>query len=218
MRYASRPALTVCLLALTLGTVHSIAFADDSVIKRYNFPLSDIDEISIRGSVGSMHFIETDKQEVSVVLEIFQQDRHWFDDDMDLQSVELESRVRNGRLVLEQTEDQTSTEWTIEMPARATTRVKLGVGEITGEFGATELSIDLGVGEVDIELPETAVGDIDLSTGVGEAKLHGARRERENRAFVSHDVSGEGEGEMDLNVSVGVGEIDVRLVDDGGSI
>lgn len=218
MRHASRPALAISLLAATLGFASAV-HAADSVIKNYSFPLDDIDEISIHGSVGSMHFIQTDKPEITVVLEISHQDKRWFDDDdMDLDAIELESRVRNGRLTLEQTEEETSTEWTIEMPARATTRVELGVGEIEGEFGQTELSVDLGVGEVDIEIAESGVGDINLSTGVGEANLSGAASEYENRAFVSHDVRGEGEGTMDLDVSVGVGEIDVHLINDGGSI
>lgn len=217
MHQTPRPIAAISLLAVALGCA-SAAHAADSVIKNYSFPLDDINEISIHGSVGSMHFIQTDKPEITVVLEISRQEEHWFDDDIDLDAVELVSRVRNGRLTLEQTEEETNTEWTIEMPASAVTRVELGVGEIEGEFGATELSVDLGVGEVDIEIPENAVGDIDLSTGVGEANLSGATRERENRAFVSHDVSGEGEGAMDLDVNVGVGEIDVQLVGGGGSI
>lgn len=217
MQRLLRPTFALPLLAFAFGWT-SAAHAADSVIKNYSFPLDDIDEISIHGSVGSMRFIETDKQEVTVVLEISPQDKDWFDDDVDLDAVELVSRVRNGRLTLEQTEEDTTTEWTIEMPALATTRVEMGVGEIEGEFGATELSIDLGVGEVDIEIPESAVGDIELSTGVGEANLAGATREHADRAFVSHDVSGEGEGSMDLEVSVGVGEIDVDLVGAGGSI
>jgi hypothetical protein len=218
MRHPSRPTGFACLLTLALMGAHGAVYAEDSVIREYSFPLDGIEEISIKGNVGSMHFIETDKPEITLVLEISRQDDHWFKDDVDLDTVELNSRVRNGRLMLEQTEEETETEWTIEMPARASTEIDLGVGEIEGEFGATELRIDLGVGEVDIAIPETAVGAIDLSTGVGEANLAGASTERENRAFVSHDVRGEGKGTLELDVHVGVGEIDVHLTDDGGSI
>jgi hypothetical protein len=196
----------LCGLALALP-----ALAEDSVVREYTFPLTDINEVEFQASVGSMRIVPIEANEIRLVLEIESRDRGWFNRARDVSRIELESRVRGDRLVLEQDEDDTETHWTVQMPAVARTTIHMGVGEIKGEFGATELDIDLGVGEVDITAPEASTGDIALSVGVGDASLRGASEVRRDQAFVSQDVDGRGEGTFDMRIDLGVGSIDVDL-------
>jgi hypothetical protein len=125
--------------------------------------------------------------------------------------VELESRVRNDRLVLELEEDDTTTEWTVQLPVVAVTNIHMGVGEIKGTFGATELDVELGVGEVDIEVPAASAGDISVEVGVGDANLRGADDERSDGAMMFQDKRGKGQGDKEISVEVGVGEASVTL-------
>jgi hypothetical protein len=187
------------------------AYADDKVVKEYTFDLDDINEVDFEASVGSMEFIQSNGTELKIVLVIEANDEGWFGNKRDVDDVELESRVRDGRLILEMEEEDTNTEWTVELPVVATTNIHMGVGEIDGMFGATELDVELGVGEVDIELPAASSGDIEISVGVGDASLRGATNEEHEGAFISQDISGKGDGDNEINVEVGVGDASVTL-------
>jgi len=145
------------------------------------------------------------------MLEVRQQDKGWFHDEVDLARIELDSDVHDDRLVLRQTDEDVTIDWTIELPTVAETRIEFGVGEIEGEFGDTELHVDLGGGDVDLTLPAGSVGRVALSVGVGDARLQGATRDYEERSFVSREVTGNGDGENPLVVEVGVGDIRVAL-------
>jgi hypothetical protein len=200
----------------TIASLFSLLFAsgsyaDDKVVKEYSFDLADINEVDFQGSVGSMDFIQSTGTELKIILVIEANNEGWFGRKRDVDDVELESRVRDDRLILEMEEEDTNTEWTIELPAVAVTNIHMGVGEIDGVFGATELDVELGVGEVDVELPAASAGNIEISVGVGDASLRGATDEEHKGAFISQDIRGKGDGNNEINVEVGVGDASVTL-------
>jgi DUF4097 and DUF4098 domain-containing protein YvlB len=206
--------ILVPCIALALSGVALAAGDDDDedyVVREYTFELTDIEEIEIHASVGQIDIVPIEGNEIHLVLEIEASEHGWFDRKRDVSDVELESDVRGKRLVLRQTEDDTNTEWTVQMHAVARTSIEMGVGEIDAEFGATELDIDMGVGDVDVSLPESSTGDIDLAAGVGDVTLRGAQDVDDERAFVSQDVHGRGEGDMDARIDVGVGDVRLEL-------
>lgn len=210
MPYRSKifTAASLFILLFANGT-----YADDKVVKEYTFDLANISEVEFQGSVGSMEFVQSTGTELKIVLVIEGNDDGWFHGNKDVDDVELESRVRNDRLVLEMEEDDTNTEWTVQLPVVAVTHINMGVGEIEGVFGATELAVELGVGEVDVELPAASAGTIEISVGVGDASLRGATKEEHEGAFISQDIhgTGDGDGDKEINVEVGVGEASVTL-------
>ena len=209
MQTHSKTVITAVVIGLAIT---SSVFADDRVIREYTFDLADITEVEFHGSAGSMDFVQTTGTELKLVLVIKGDDEGWFGSrNKDVDDVELKSRVNNDRLVLEMEEDDTNTEWTVQLPVTAVTTIDLGVGEIAGVFCATELSIELGVGKVDVELPAASSGNIKISVGVGDASLRGAADEEYEKAFVSKDIRGKGEGDNKVNVEVGVGEAKVAL-------
>lgn len=199
--------------SLTAGSclLTAAAFAEDKVIREYSFDVTDIQELQIHASVGSIDIMPTEGSEIKLVLEIKGQKQGWFRRDKDVSEVELDSLIRGDRLILEQTEDDTNTEWTIHMPVMARTDIQLGVGAIVAEFGVTELEIELGVGDIDIKYPKSGAATVELSVGVGDASLRGTSEIRTTKSFVSHDIIGYGDGDKDIDVHVGVGDIDLRL-------
>lgn len=200
-----------CLCSLPIALP---ALADDEVVREYSYDLSGIEAIEIKASVGSLRIVQSTASEIRLVLEIEGNDRGWFAGNKDVSNVELISEVRDGGLILEQTEDDTNTEWTIQLPVVARTSIEMGVGEISAELGATALSVEMGVGDIDITAPESAVGRIDLSVDVGDASLRGANSQQADRKFISQDVTGNGGGMHDMRVELRVGDINVTLVDE----
>lgn len=199
----------VALLLLTTGLSLPLALAADRVVREYSVDLTGIDEIEFHAGVGSMRILPGTGTEVKLVLEIEAGKQGWFRRTPDVARVELQQWVTGSRLLLEQSEKNTSTTWTIELPPVARTAIQMGVGEIRAELGATALDVELGVGSVDLTLPRASLGDVELSAGVGEATLRGLANRHSERSFVSQEVRGRGEGALDARVQVGVGDIDV---------
>lgn len=180
------------------------------VVREHNFDMSDVEHVRFEADVGSINVMPVEGTEMRVVLEIEGGGR-WFRRDKDVSDVDLRSYRQGDTLVLEVDEKDTKTDWYVELPAVAATRISLGVGEVAGEFGDTELSVDLGVGDVDISAPVITVGEVHLSVGVGDAVLRGGQVVREERAVVAREVWGSGEGEHDATVDLGVGDITLNL-------
>lgn len=209
-----RPATTlpVLLPALALAAGASLVRADDDyVLREYTLPLAGIEEVQIHASVGSLEIVPYDGSEVRVLLEIESAEHGWFKRQRDVSDVELDSDVRGKRLVLRQTEEGTNTEWTVQLPVVARTTIEMGVGDIDAELGATELDLELGVGDVDLVMPAHSTGDIDISVGVGDARLRGASAMEREQAFVSQDVNGHGDGTLEVQIEVGVGDVTLAL-------
>jgi hypothetical protein len=202
------PTALLCVASLAYALP---AVADERVVREYAFDVSAIEEVEIRASVGSIRILPTAGDELSLVLDIEGKNSGWFRRAKDVDHVELDSDVRGDRLILEQTENNTNTEWTIRLPVVARTTLSMGVGEIDAELGATAVSIELGVGDVDLAVPRDSAGRVDLQVGVGEASLRGGRNVDTNRAFISQEVHGRGDGDQDVSVELGVGDISVSL-------
>lgn len=204
--------LHALLAAIVLASGTALAAGDsDYVLREYTFPLTDIDEIEFHAGPGALEILPLDANEVRVLLEIESEEKGWFKRRRDVSDVELESDVRGRRLVLRQTAKGTNTEWTVRMPAVARTTIDMSVGEIEADLGATELDLKLGVGSVDVTLPEDSTGTIDIEVGVGDARVRGARAVDQDRGFISQDVRGYGKGSLDARIKLGVGDVVVRL-------
>ena len=87
----------------------------------------------------------------------------------------------------------------------------MGVGEVRVEIDATDLNVELGVGEVNIEAPLASVGRVNLNVGVGDADIRGGEIIDSDSAFISRRIRAEGNGTYPLEVDLGVGDINVRL-------
>jgi hypothetical protein len=98
------------------------------------------------------------------------------------------------------------------VPREAALRAELGVGELTIQGMEDDLQVDLGVGEVNVTLPEAAVGSVTLDTGIGEASLKAGGRRYESAGLFVRTVNWrEGKGQARVTVDCGVGEVNVSL-------
>jgi hypothetical protein len=103
----------------------------------------------------------------------------------------------------------------LTVPAALALFVDMGVGELDVDGVEGDVTVDLGVGEARLDLPESAVKSVALDVGVGEAHLSPRSHEahREGFLFLGNEVDWrEGTGRSRVTVDVGVGEAHVRLV------
>ena len=210
MNKKSAIALSLCAGLLLLQGV--AADTGDRVIREHTFSLDEINEIDLHAGVGSLKIVPAKGKEMRLILDIEGQDHGWFHHRRDVSDVDLESHVRGSRLVLDQTDQDTKTEWTVEMPVVARTNIHMGVGQIDAEFGNTELRVEMGVGDVDVDMPAAGAGRIDMHVGVGDASVRGAHNVDHRHSFVSHSLEADGEGDNDVRIKVGVGDADLRLL------
>ena len=89
---------------------------------------------------------------------------------------------------------------------------ELGVGEMRISGLEADLSANLGVGDVTVEMPESAVAEVHVDTGVGDASLSAGGERIAGSGFVGKELDWtKGSGKAEIEIDCGVGEAKVRL-------
>ena len=125
--------------------------------------------------------------------------------------IELRMDTSDTTLYLGIDEQDLDQEWIVQVPRHLAMSIMLGVGELNIDKLENDLVAEIGVGSVRVEVIESAIAEIQLSTGVGDAAIRGMSSRADNeRSFISADAHYQGEGEHNVTIDVGVGEILVR--------
>lgn len=133
----------------------------------------------------------------------------YLDESLRRRSLALDVRGLSNKLT-----SRPSVEVILGMPGASDLEVDLGVGELEIEDLRGDLELDVGVGEVDVFTAEAAVGSLRLSVGVGGVDIQPRRRGQSDSGFLflgNEVVWDEGPGEAYFVIDVGVGEINVVL-------
>ena len=102
----------------------------------------------------------------------------------------------------------------VTMPRDLALVGEFGVGEVVVEGIEAGARLELGVGEMRIEMPAASVRSVDLEVGVGDTTLLVGGRRIEGKGFLGREIDWtSGRGRHLIDAEVGVGEIEVRLVD-----
>jgi len=100
----------------------------------------------------------------------------------------------------------------IQVPPGKAIDVNLPVGELEIRGVTGDLDVDVGCGEVVIELHEHDVRSVRMGVGIGEANFSVAGRHIEGEGWLGQKVRwSEGPGASRVAVTLGVGELGVRL-------
>jgi hypothetical protein len=101
---------------------------------------------------------------------------------------------------------------TVHVPRTLTLRADLGVGEMTIQGIAGDLTAKVGVGEIQATLPKEAIGSARLDAGIGESSLVAFGRRYSSSGLISRKLTWDrGTGHSRVKVDCGVGEIHVTL-------
>jgi predicted small secreted protein len=100
----------------------------------------------------------------------------------------------------------------MRVPRNLPLRADLGVGSLTIDGIAADVTADLGVGEVHVNLPKEAIGSANIDAGIGEASLVAAGRRYSSEGLIVRAIHWDkGLGHSRVKVDCGVGEIHVTL-------
>lgn len=100
----------------------------------------------------------------------------------------------------------------LRVPRDHSLEVQMGVGELVIEGVEGDLDVSLGVGEARIRTQEGVVRDVDVATGIGDADVRAHTGHVHRRGFIGSTASwDDGRGRASVSLHVGVGEADVRL-------
>lgn len=202
---------SLCILfALGLFTA-SPAFARGEIVRDYSIDSEGIETIEIRAGVGDMRLRRSDGDTVSVRLAIEGSRRGVLRRRVDVSDMELEIDRQNGRLTLRFEPSGAKADWVVELPDLPDVQIRLGVGEIRGELPGSDSKVQVGVGNVELDVPKDAVRNAHATSGVGSAEIIGGDTTEASRNLVTESSRSEGPGEHDVRVEVGVGEIVLRL-------
>ncbi|HYG63579.1 MAG TPA: hypothetical protein VEL74_13440 [Thermoanaerobaculia bacterium] len=100
----------------------------------------------------------------------------------------------------------------VTMPRDLALQTDLGVGELRISGIEQDVNADVGVGEVSVTMPESAVRSVNLDSGVGDATLRTSEKRIQGSGMVGKELKwNKGTGSADVRVDCGVGEIGVSL-------
>jgi hypothetical protein len=211
-------------LAAALAAAASLAAADKTPVRNEttSFPLEGTRSVSLDLPVGSVRVAPGAADQVGTRLEVR----------CAANSTSCQQRARDLHLLPGRTSDglalkvdgwdhssrgihQPQVVLDVTVPAAATLRVQIGVGEIDLRGLEGDVSAEVGVGEARVEIPEGAVHGVSVEVGVGEATLVPRPEESKKTGFLflGNQVSwNDGTGHSHVSVEVGVGDATVKLV------
>jgi hypothetical protein len=100
----------------------------------------------------------------------------------------------------------------VQMPRALPLSCDLGVGSLHISGLQGDLDLDVGVGEVNVTMLESAVRVVDLDVGVGDADLTTPHGRQEGRGWIAKELHWKkGPGDATIQIDCGVGEIRVAL-------
>ena len=163
----------------TLNSSHTLASGED---------------LSVDVSVGSVTIEAVDSSQVEV--EVRAECKRGRNCESLLADVEIVPRQSSGQLRVkverpnQRGNDDLDLEVFVRVPRGTPVELDLGVGSVEIYGIEEDLRVEVGVGEVDLELDERQMSDIKLDVGVGSARLLGGSsgRERTKKGFLGSTV------------------------------
>lgn len=198
--------VAVGLLLLAPG-----AFAATTKTITQSFEVEDLQRLALDVSVVEMtiEIVEGDTVELEIELEA--QRRFFGLRAGSVDNVELEIHRSPSTLSLGIEEKDLEQHWVLLVPRHLALDISIGVGELNIDKLENDLDLEIGVGAVRVDVIESAFGEIQLQTGIGDAAIRGLTNRADNeRSFISADAYYRGEGEHHINIDLGVGDALVR--------
>lgn len=206
MTISKRIFTVVVLMALSI----SLALADET--RSHQFDSKLVTSLNIDLSIGSIVVHHSDSDSIEITTTFRNERNSWFGKTKDLSKMDLNTLMNGSELTLSFDEKHVKAELKINMPKTNEISINLGVGTVELMLvEADSVDINLGVGALEVQMLERLAGNLKLSAGVGETEVQGAQQVRSSRAFVSSQLSATGSGTTNLVGYVGVGSAKIAL-------
>lgn len=201
----------VCAVVILLALSISVAFADEK--RSHQFDAKLVSSLKVDLSVGSIAVKHSDSEFIEVTVILRNESNGWFGRSQDLTKLDLDSRILNSELTLIFDEKHVKAEMEIFLPKTSELSINLGVGAVELLMVEAEsVEINLGVGTIEIEMSEKLAGNLNLSAGVGDTNVQGAQQIQSKRAVVSSELNARGSGNTEVLGRVGIGSVSISLI------
>lgn len=200
---------TFCFLFVTIPYA---AAADHRANLKRSYPATGITHLVVDNRVGEVDLRPGMGDTFEVLVEL-EGNRHGILRQLkSVAGLDVTSKTGNGRLHLKFNEDDVEAEWTILLPKNSPEDITVnqGVGEVDIDAPTAAIRVDLGVGDVDVSTSKASAGDIALTVGVGEAAVRGGPN-AVKASGVASNANSKGDGSREVSITVGVGDASVVL-------
>lgn len=199
--------------ALVLSLAATTAMAEDVKVLEKIIDIKSFNKLIIEVPVGEINVKVAKGSDISLVVEL-EPDEDWLGRSSDLSDAEISVRDDGSTLKLKvdlEDDDDVQQSWTVTMPAAMAVSLNLGVGSVEIDDLASDINVDLGVGEIDIGVDTSLFDSIKLDAGVGDTSIKGGKgRYERDQVLVTSSSQLHGSGKKALEANVGVGDIEVR--------
>jgi len=197
----------ICILGLLLGTLTAASLPQSGTETRAFAPGGTL-KLSL--PVGSVDI--RPGQDTKIVLHYFVRPPHHIFSDSGSRLVDLDFQVHGSDATVQLSypdkggNDHPSVDVILEVPARTSLDIELGVGKMTLAAGLQgDQHLKDGVGDIIVHgADRNRVATLDASTGVGS--VHGGAW-GDGQGFVAHELHGQGTGTYHLHAETGVGSV-----------
>lgn len=199
--------------ALVLSLAATTAMAEDVKVLEKVIDIKSFNKLILEVPVGEINVKVAKGSDISLVVEL-EPDEDWLGRSSDLSDAEISVRDDGSTLKLKvdlEDDDDVQQTWTVTMPAAMAVSLNLGVGSVEIDDLASDINVDLGVGEIDIGVDTSLFDSIKLDAGVGDTSIKGGKgRYERDQVLVTSSSQLHGSGKKALKANVGVGDIEVR--------
>lgn len=195
------------ILAALLGLVlNCFAYADSKTIAM-ELDALQLQQLHLQVGVGQIKLNTANTDKIQLRVDVTGEKRWWFFSHK-VGDIELVKQHDGSSLSLSIDKDNTKQNWQLTIPQSLAARIDLGVGQVFAEEPNADTFIDVGVGQISVNLDTTLYQKILLTAGVGNVQLKNAPKEtKSERHLVGGTLELEGEGQAIFEASVGVGDI-----------
>jgi hypothetical protein len=187
--------------------------AEDVKVLEKVIDIKSFNKLILEVPVGEINVKVAKGSDISLVVEL-EPDEDWLGRSSDLSDAEISVRDDGSTLKLKvdlEDDDDVQQSWTVTMPAAMAVSLNLGVGSVEIDDLASDINVDLGVGEIDIGVDTSLFDSIKLDAGVGDTSIKGGKgRYDRDQVLVTSSSQLHGSGKKALEANVGVGDIEVR--------
>ncbi|RUO32083.1 hypothetical protein CWE12_03585 [Aliidiomarina sedimenti] len=202
-----RAVLGAFCITSALLLVSVSALAADTVVRNHQIDGSETRRLTVENAVGTIQIKAADDDQIRAEVELEGQRHGIFRRKKDVSEVDIEINQRGDQLTLALHEDDVQGNWTLYIPDFEAVSVQLGVGSLEVDEVSAGFSIEVGVGSVELSMPQQALGAFEGNVGVGGISQSGLQNYSSNRAVVTESAEGHGLGNYSVTIEVGVGDI-----------
>jgi hypothetical protein len=206
-----RGVIGLALLGVALFASVDASARDCRTIEQ-SFDAAGLEKLAVSVHVGELDVQPSADGQVHVSVEVCSRNT-WFGlRKSKVDTALMDAEQAGGKLELGIRQDKFEEKWTVRMPATLALGAELGVGAMTITGLSDDISLEVGVGDAEINGKAADYGHVSGEAGVGDIALDATGGERRSeRAVVSDSLTWVADGAATIEAEVGVGDVQITL-------